>query len=67
MTDKSTGNPLLPSYRVVSTSTGEKIAFIGETFKGTPLMVTPTGVAGLEFLDEADTVNALVPMLQQSR
>ena len=63
--DTSTGNPLLPSYRIVNTSTGEKIAFIGETFKGTPLVVTPTGVAGLDFLDEADTVNALIPMLQQ--
>ena len=65
VTDTSTGNPLLPSYRIVNTSTGEKIAFIGETFKGTPLVVTPTGVAGLDFLDEADTVNALIPMLQQ--
>jgi 5'-nucleotidase len=63
--DLSTGNPLLPSYRIVSTSTGEKIAFIGETFKGTPLVVTPTGVAGLDFLDEADTVNALIPILQK--
>src|SRR6188508_2732364 len=65
VTDTSTGNPLLPSYRIVNTSTGEKIAFIGETFKGTPLVVTPTGVAGLDFLDEADTVNALIPLLQQ--
>jgi 5'-nucleotidase len=65
VTDTSTDNPLLPSYRIVNTSTGEKIAFIGETFKGTPLVVTPTGVAGLDFLDEADTVNALIPMLQQ--
>jgi 5'-nucleotidase len=63
--DLSTGNPLLPSYRIVNTSTGEKIAFIGETFKGTPLVVTPTGVAGLDFLDEADTVNALIPILKQ--
>jgi 5'-nucleotidase len=63
--DESTDNPLLPSYRIVNTSTGEKIAFIGETFKGTPLVVTPTGVAGLEFLDEANTVNALIPLLQQ--
>ena len=44
---------------------GEKIAFIGETLEGTPLIVTPTGVAGLEFLDEADTVNALVARLKQ--
>jgi 5'-nucleotidase len=63
--DESTDNPLLPPYKIVNTSTGEKIAFIGETFENTPLVVTPTGVAGLDFLDEADTVNALIPRLKQ--
>ena len=48
VTDTSTGNPLLPAYRIVNTSEGEKVAFIGETLQGTPLIVTPTGVAGLE-------------------
>jgi 5'-nucleotidase len=65
VTDTSTGNPLLPAYRIVNTSEGEKVAFIGETLQGTPLIVTPTGVAGLEFLDEADTVNGLVAQLKQ--
>ena len=63
--DESTNNPLLPPYKIVNTSKGEKIAFIGETFENTPLVVTPTGVAGLDFLDEADTVNALIPRLKQ--
>ena len=45
--------------------TASRIAFIGETLEGTPLVVTPSGVAGLDFLDEADTVNALVPRLKQ--
>ena len=62
--DESTDNPLLPSYKIVNAN-GEKIAFIGETFENTPLVVTPTGVAGLDFLDEADTVNALIPHLKQ--
>jgi 5'-nucleotidase len=57
-------NPILPEYRIVRTSTGQRIAFIGETFEDTPLVVTPAGVAGLDFLDEADTVNALVPILK---
>jgi 5'-nucleotidase len=35
------------------------------TLEGTPTIVTPTGVAGLTFADEVETVNALVPMLQQ--
>ena len=62
---EDTGNTILPPYEIFKTSKGEQIAFIGETFEGTPLVVTPTGVAGLDFLDEADTVNALVPKLKK--
>ena len=62
---EGTDNTLLPPYKIFNTSTGEKIAFIGETFENTPLVVTPTGVAGLDFLDEADTVNALIPELKK--
>jgi 5'-nucleotidase len=63
--DTSTNNPLFPPYKIVKTKTGERVAFIGETLEGTPLIVTPAGVAGLEFLDEADTVNMLVPHLKR--
>jgi 5'-nucleotidase len=41
-----------------------RIGFIGETLKGTGLIVTPSGVAGLHFADEAETANALVPTLK---
>jgi 5'-nucleotidase len=34
------------------------------TLEGTPEIVTPTGVSGLTFHDEVETVNALVPELQ---
>lgn len=40
------------------------IGFIGETLKGTATLVTPSGVRGLTFKDEADTANALVPALK---
>ena len=40
------------------------IGFIGETLRGTANIVTPSGVKGLIFKDEADTANALVPTLQ---
>ncbi len=36
------------------------------TLEGTPTIVTPTGVAGLTFRDEADTVNALIPQLRRN-
>ncbi|ALT78113.1 bifunctional metallophosphatase/5'-nucleotidase [Paucibacter sp. KCTC 42545] len=61
--ETATGRPLLPAYGVKSFN-GVKVAFIGMTLKGTPGIVTPTGVAGLSFQDEADTVNALVPKLR---
>ncbi len=61
--ETATGRTLLPPYGVKSFD-GTKVAFIGMTLKGTPGIVTPSGVAGLEFRDEADTVNALVPRLR---
>ena len=42
-----------------------KIAFIGMTLEGTPNVVTAAGVAGLTFLDEVETANALVPKLKE--
>jgi len=57
------GKTLFPAYKMRSFA-GAKVAFIGVTLEGTPTIVTPSGVAGLQFLDEADTVNALVPELK---
>jgi 5'-nucleotidase len=54
---------LFPAYAVREIA-GIKMAFIGMTLTGTPTIVTPSGVAGLTFRDEAETVNALVPHLQ---
>jgi 5'-nucleotidase len=59
----ATGRPLLPAYGI-KTFNGVSVAFIGMTLRATPTIVTPTGVAGLEFRDEAATVNALIPELK---
>lgn len=70
-----TGKPIFPAIRTVAISDRgtnalssarmtKKIAFIGMTLEGTPTIVTPSGVAGVRFLDEADTVNAWVPKLK---
>ena len=40
------------------------VGFIGMTLKGTSNLVTPSGVRGLTFTDEAATANALVPKLK---
>jgi 5'-nucleotidase len=61
--DKATGKSIFPPYEIRSFD-GIPVAFIGLTLKGTPGIVLPAGVAGLEFRDEADTVNALVPELK---
>ncbi len=45
-------------------SRGIPVGFIGLTLKDTPGIVTPSGVAGLRFDDEAETVNKLVPELR---
>ena len=59
----ATGQTVFPPYAIKEFG-GVKIAFIGVTLKGTAAIVAPAGIQGYEFLDEADTVNALVPQLQ---
>ena len=61
--EKSTGKTVFPAYEIREFD-GIPVAFIGLTLKGTPGIVSPVGVAGLEFRDEAETVNALVPELK---
>ena len=60
---EATGKPLLPPYQIRRFE-GVPVGFIGLTTKSTPSLVMPTGVAGLRFDDEADTVNRLVPELK---
>jgi 5'-nucleotidase len=61
--EKDTGKTIFPAYEIREFE-GVPVAFIGLTLKGTPNIVSPVSVAGLEFKDEADTVNALVPELK---
>ncbi len=58
------GKTIFPAYKMRSFA-GAKIAFIGMTLEGTPNIVTPSGISDLNFLDEAETVNALVPELKE--
>src|SRR6266481_3670100 len=61
--ETASGKTIFPPYEVREFD-GIRVAFIGLTLKGTPNLVSPVSVAGLEFRDEADTVNALVPELK---
>lgn len=60
---EETGKPILPPF-VIKQVKGVRIAFIGAVLKETPSIVTPTGVAGLKFLDEADSINRYVRWLR---
>ena len=61
--DAASGAPILPPY-VIKRVRGLPVAFIGAVLKETPTVVTPTGVAGVRFLDEAEAVNRYVPELK---
>src|SRR3977135_774279 len=61
--EKNTGKTIFPPYEI-GRFAGIPVAFIGLTLKGTPGLVSPLSVASLEFRDEADTVNGLVPGLK---
>jgi 5'-nucleotidase len=52
----STGKTLFAPYAIRKFD-GIKVGFIGMTLEGTPDIVSPSGVAGLDFLDEAETAN----------
>jgi 5'-nucleotidase len=60
---KSTGKPIFPAYKVRSLG-GAKIGFIGLTLEGTPQIVSANGIQTVNFLDEADTINAATQALK---
>jgi 5'-nucleotidase len=66
----ATGQTLFPAFGIerFKSDSGKKfeIGFIGEVLEETPTIVTPTGVAGLTFQDEADAANlAAAELLDQ--
>lgn len=61
--DETTNKTIFPPY-VIKRVRGQKIAFIGAVLKDTPSIVTPSGVKGLKFLDEAEAINSYVPELK---
>lgn len=64
VTETATGETIFEPYAIRNVGNA-RVAFIGMTLEGTPLVTTQAGVAGLTFADEAATVNALVPELNK--
>lgn len=62
--NESTNAPIFPAYKVTYVQ-GVPIGFIGVALKDTPSMVTPSGLKGIKFLDEAGTINKYVKKLNK--
>ena len=63
------GNTLFPGYGIKRFDVGGRdvaVGVIGLTLKETPTLVTPSGVAGLDFTEEAAAINALIPELEKA-
>ncbi len=62
--DMATRKPVLPAYKI-ETVHGVKIAFIGTVLRGTAESALASGIAGLDFVDEADAINRQLPDLRK--
>ena len=65
VTYKDTGETIFPPY-AIHEFPGVKVAVVGMTLEGTPNIVTAAATENLDFHDEADSVNALVPVLKKA-
>jgi 5'-nucleotidase len=64
VTYRDTGETIFPPYAIHNFQGAYKVAFVGMTLEDTDLIVSPDGIADIQFLDEAASVNALVPVLK---
>jgi 5'-nucleotidase len=63
------GGTLFQPFGIKALKVGRRtvrIGFVGMPLRGTPGIVSPGGVAGLTFADEAQTANALIPALRKA-
>lgn len=62
--DMVTRKPILPAYKI-ETAHGVKVGFIGTVLRETAETSLASGIAGLEFIDEADAINRQLPELRK--
>ena len=60
---RTRGDTIFPPY-AIHEFPGVDVAVVGMTLEGTPSIVTAAATANIDFHDEADSVNALVPVLK---
>ena len=62
--DMVTRKPVLPAYKIEQAH-GVKIGFIGAVLRDVPEKALASGIAGLDFVDEADAINRQLPELRK--
>lgn len=62
--DMVTRKPVLPAYKIEEAH-GVKIGFIGAVVRDADEKALPSGIAGLDFVDEASAINRAVPELRK--
>ena len=62
--ENATRKTIFPAYSIQNVG-GANIAFVGAVLQGTPTIVSPSGVAGLTFQEEAQAINKVIPELKQ--
>ncbi|BDT57804.1 multifunctional 2',3'-cyclic-nucleotide 2'-phosphodiesterase/5'-nucleotidase/3'-nucleotidase [Massilia varians] len=62
--DKATGKPFIPAFRIVETK-GIKVGLVGVVLQDTRSVVMASGIAGLEFGDEAAAINRAIPDMRR--
>jgi 5'-nucleotidase len=62
--DMVTRKPIVPAYKI-ETAHGVRVAFIGAVLKDTAALSLPSSVSGLDFTDEANAINAVLPELRK--
>jgi 5'-nucleotidase len=61
--DSATGKPLVPAYRIADVK-GVKVGLVGAVLKDTASVAVSTAIAGLSFLDEAESINQAIPQMR---
>jgi 5'-nucleotidase len=61
--NEKTGENIFPPY-VIKKVNGISIAFIGAIVKNAPDVIIPSGIIGVKFLDEAESINRYIPEIK---
>lgn len=61
--DQASGKNLVPGWRIVEVK-GVKVGLIGAVLQDVPSVAVASAIKGLRFLDEADSINKVIPEMR---